>query len=196
MDNTVLDSLFEKSGGLMRTADVISAGVTKDEFYRYVKKEGLEKVAHGVYAHPDNWIDEMAALQAQYPKVIFSHETALYLHDLAEKEPVPISVTVPAKYNVRSLSEKGVRLYYIKQEWYLLGVCDVTTSSGQRVASYDMERTILDIIRKKKEMDVAVFNYALRTYVNLKDKDYNKLMGYAKELHMENRLRAVMGVLL
>ena len=97
---------------------------------------------------------------------------------------------------MRSLSEKGVRLYYVKQDWYLLGVCDVTTSSGQRVTSYDMERTILDIIRKRKEMDIAVFNYALRTYVNLKKKDYNKLMEYAKELHMENRLRAVMGVLL
>ena len=30
-------------------------------------------------------IDEMALLQAQYPKVIFSHETALYVHELTEK---------------------------------------------------------------------------------------------------------------
>ena len=43
--------------------------------------------------------DELYLLQARYPKVVFSHETALYLHDMAEREPVPIVLTVESGYH-------------------------------------------------------------------------------------------------
>ena len=81
------NDIIEKQG-VLKTSDVLAAGVTKDAFYRYIKERGLEKAAHGVYVSPDVFPDEMYLLQAQFPKAVFSHEAALYLHNLAEKEPL------------------------------------------------------------------------------------------------------------
>ena len=64
----------------------------------YIKKE--------YYLSPAAWADEMYLLQAQIPKAIYSHETALYLHDLAEMEPTPLTVTVSSQYNSPALAEK------------------------------------------------------------------------------------------
>ena len=50
-----------------------------------------------IYLSPTAWADEMYLLQAQIPKAVYSHETALYLHDLAEMEPNAIYGNSPRK---------------------------------------------------------------------------------------------------
>ena len=84
LKNDVIEKLSLENQGVLKTSDVLAAGVTKDAFYRYIKERGLEKAAHGVYVSPDVFPDEMYLLQAQFPKAIFSHEAALYLHNLAD----------------------------------------------------------------------------------------------------------------
>jgi predicted transcriptional regulator of viral defense system len=50
--------------------------------------------------------DEMFYLQVKYPQIIYSHETALYLHGLTDRAPFEYSTTVPSGYNVvKNLSE-------------------------------------------------------------------------------------------
>ena len=66
---------------------------------------------------------------------------------------------------------------------------------GYPVSVYDMERTVCDIIRKRSEMDVSAFNYALTEYVKRKEKNLNRLMEYAKAMRLEKKIRETMGVL-
>jgi len=197
MDEELIAHLLEKNGGVLRTADVIALGISKDRFYNYVKRQsGLEKAAHGIYLSANAWTDEFYLLQARFQKAVYSHETALYLHGLAEKEPLPLTVTVPARYNSSALMQAGVRIVYVKTEWHMVGVCKLPTPEGHTVNSYDMERTVCDIIRKRSEMDVAAFNYAVREYVKRKDKSLTRLAKYAEIMHMEEQVRRAMGVLL
>lgn len=188
--------LLDENGGVLRTADVVSAGIPKESFYRFAKEAGLEKVAHGIYSDPNRMIDVFYLTQMQFPMAIFSHETASYLHDLAEMEPMPLTVTVDRKYNSSALIKTGARICYVKREWYSLGASTVMSPSGFPITVYDMERTICDIIRKRRSMDVSTFNYALREYVKRKDRNLERLSDYAKELHMEKQFWVTMGVLL
>lgn len=195
LKNEIIEELMKEKNGIIKTAEVLAMGVTKDEFYRYVEAAGLEKAAHGIYTSPDMLQDEMFLLQAQYQKAIYSHEAALFLHDLAEKEPLPFTVTVQSGHNASALKKKGVKVYYVKKEWYELGIVEMPSLGGHMVKAYDMERTICDIIRKRSEMDIAVFNYALKEYVKRKDKDFAKLNRYAKAMRLEWKIDTVMGVL-
>lgn len=188
--------LLVSQGGILKTADVVAADISKETFYHYVKNEQLEKAAQGIYVSPDLLTDEMYLLQVQFPKAIYSHEAALYLHDLAEKEPLPLSVTVPAAYNSSSLRKKDVQIYYIKREWYVLGICEIITPGGHLVKVYNRERTLCDIIRKRASMDVAVFTYAVQQYAKQKKKDVPALMRYARIMHIERQTREIMEVLL
>lgn len=67
--------------------------------------------------------------------------------------------------------------------------------TGHLITVYDMERTICDIIRKRSDMDISTFNYALTTYMKHKEKSLDRLMKYAKMLRLEKKIRETMGVL-
>ena len=57
-----LDQLLETQDGMLRTAQVVSAGISKPVFYDYVHSRELERVAHGIYLSKD---DEVKAVRDQ-----------------------------------------------------------------------------------------------------------------------------------
>ena len=65
----------------------------------YVKERGLEQAAHGVYVSPDTWTDAMYILHLRCGQAVFSHETALFFHDLTDREPLKYTITVRTGYN-------------------------------------------------------------------------------------------------
>ena len=191
----ILEKLSEENNGVLRTAEATSAGISKDHFYKYMKQKGFEKYAHGIYVSPDTLTDEKYLIQVRFPKAVYSHDASLYLHDLAEYEPIPLKVTVPASYNSGGLVRKGIQVYYVRPEWYALGIMQMPSADGHMLKVYDLERTICDIVRRYESMDISVFNYAAREYMNRSDKNLVKLGQYASKMHMEKKLRDKMGVL-
>ena len=47
---------------------------------------------------------------------VFSHETALFFHDLTDREPLEYTVTVKTGYNPSKLKAEGVQVFTIKAE--------------------------------------------------------------------------------
>ena len=89
-----LDQLLETQDGMLRTAQVVSAGISKPVFYDYVHSRELERVAHGIYLSKDAWVDAMYLLHLRVEQAVFSHETALFFHDLTTAQ-TPFGHTVP-----------------------------------------------------------------------------------------------------
>ena len=191
-----LDRVLEDGEGVITASAAAKAKVPKDAFYRYVKGRGLEKHGRSLYLSKDAFPDEMALLQQRFPKAIFSHDTALFLHGMSEREPIPLSVSVTSGYNSAALKEQGVRIHYVKSEWHDMGATNVKTPDGNLVRAYDKERSICDMIRRRTSADVTEFNYALRSYASSKDKNLARLSEYARAMNMESRVWRAMGVLL
>lgn len=192
----VLDKLVEKSNGYLRTSQVLVSGVSKPTLAEFVKKRNMERVAQGVYLAQDAWRDELYLLTLSNSRIVFSHETALMLLGLTEREPVRVSVTVPAGYNASHLREKGVGVSQVKEEFYRLGIEEVQTSFGNSVRVYDPERTICDILRGKASIDPQVFQYAMKEYMAGSRKNLNRLMTYAKVFRLVIAVRTYTEVLL
>ena len=192
----LLDELVEKGNGYLQTSQVLENGISKPTLADYVNKRNMERVAQGVYLVEDAWKDELYILHLSNSRIIFSHETALFLHGLMEREPKDISVTVRAGYNASHLRKKGIRVYQVKPEIEELGVLDIHTNFDNTVRAYDMERTICDVIRYKEAMDVQVFQYAMKEYMGSTHKNLNHLMTYAKKLHIESAVRTYTEVML
>lgn len=100
---------------------------------------------------------------------------------------MPLTVTVAAKYHNPLLMARGVTIVYVKNEWYNMGISEAVTPGGHTVRVYDMERTICDIIRKRSEMDIAVFTYAVQQYARRKKKDIPTLMEYAGQCTLNGK---------
>ena len=192
----VLDDLVKAGNGYLCTAQVLENGVSKPTLAEYVKQRNMERVAQGVYLAEDAWPDELFLLSLSNSRIVFSHETALLLHALTEREPKYISLTVKAGYNATHLRKKGIRVYQVKPELAGLGLSSVRTSFGNTVRAYDRERTICDILRYKGTMDVQVFQYAMKEYMGSDQKNLNHLIAYAKAFRIESEVRTYTEVML
>ena len=192
----ILDKLVEEGNGYLCTSQVVGNGISKPTLADYVSKRGMERVAQGVYISEDTWPDELYILCLTNSRVVFSHETYLFLHGLMEREPKTISVTVKAGYNASHLRKKGVRVYQVRPDAAETGVVNVRTNFGNIVRTYDMERTICDILRYKDEVDVQVFQFAMKEYMGSKQKNLNHLMAYAKQFQIEPSVRVYTEVML
>jgi predicted transcriptional regulator of viral defense system len=191
-----LDRLLESQDGMLRTAQAITAGISKPTFYQFVRVRGLEQVAHGIYLSKNAWVDSMYLLHLRCPQAIFSHETALFVHDLSNREPLEYSITVKTGYNPTRLKDDGIKVFTIKTELHEVGLSIARTSFGHNVPVYDKERTICDVLRSRSQIEIQTFQDALKAYVRRKDKDLRTLMHYAKLFRVEKILRQYLGVLL
>lgn len=191
-----IEMLLEKQNGIIRTSQVINEGISKQIFYMYVNSRELQQVAHGIYVSKEAWVDAMYIIHLRCGQAVFSHDTALFFHDLTDREPMQYAVTVKTGYNPSKLKSEGIQVYSIKKELHELGLIKMKTSFGNEVYVYDMERTVCDIIRSRSTIELQVFQDALKQYARKKNKDLRLLMNYAKELHVENILRKYLEVLL
>lgn len=191
-----LDNMLYEKNGVLQTADVIEAGISKTYFMEYAKKMELERVAKGIYLSPDAWEDPFYLLQMRYPQIIFSHETSLYLLEMAEREPLQFTVTAKAGYHAKSMKEQKVKVYRVKKELLELGVVNLESPEGNLVKAYNAERTVCDLLRSRSNVEIQDLQTAIREYLRSKEKNLPQLMRYAKEFRVEKVLRPYLEVLL
>ena len=191
-----LQALLAQHGGVVITAHANEAGISNERLRMLVKAGILERVSFGVYVSPGELVDKMYTAQLRRPKIIYSHDTALYLHDLTDRDPIQYTVTVPTGYNATKLRDDSFTVFTIKRDLHEVGVKQVSTVFGNNVNAYDLERTICDCLRSKNQMDIAVVTDAIKRYAKRKDKNLNKLMRMGTMFQVEKPLRSYMEVLL
>lgn len=75
-------------------------------------------------------------------KIVFSHQTALYLHDLSDRTPRIFHIPVPQGYNASQIRKKDL---------HPVGLTNIETPLGNAEV-YDMERAIRDgILDREKD---------------------------------------------
>lgn len=191
-----IKKLIIDNNGMIRTSQVTEAGISKPVFYQYVRDNGLEQISHGVYATRDAWTDAMYLVHLRCEQAVFSHETALFLHDLTDREPMEYEITVKTGYNPSKLKSDGIKVYTVKKELHGEGIVMMQTAFGHSVPVYNMERTICDIIRNRNNTEIQTFQSALKQYTKRKDKNLRLLMQYATKFHVDKILRQYLEVLL
>ena len=191
-----LQSVLNQNGGIITTAQANEVGVSNERLRLLVHSGDLERVTTGIYVLPDEFTDKMFIVQLRRPKIIYSHETALFLHELTDRDPINYMVTVPTGYNPTRLREDGFTVFTIKRELHEIGVTKLTTMFGNSVTVYDLERTICDCLRSRNNLDIAVVTDAVKRYAKRKDKNLSKLMQMAETFKVTKLLRGYMEVLL
>ena len=192
----VLDRLVLEGHGYLQTSIVLENDVSKQTLAKYVKSRGLERAARGVYVTEDVWPDDYYLLFLRNGRIVFSFESALYLHGLMDREPSKTTVTVPEGYNASHIVTRGVRVIHAKKDWYEIGISVINTTFGNEVPVYDKERTICDIIRNKNQIEIQTFQTAMREYMGGKGKKLGNLISYARHLGIEDEVRTYTEVML
>ncbi|SDB26279.1 Transcriptional regulator, predicted component of viral defense system [Ruminococcaceae bacterium FB2012] len=193
---TELSAIAEVHGGIIETKTAIQHGISKAMLYKLCKEEKIHRIAQGQYILPDEIQDELLSISKRSEKIIFSHETALFLHGISDRTPFEHTVTAPSGCSPSASIKAECKIYYIKPELFDLGKTTLKTPSGNDVSAYDLERTVCDIIRSRSKVGTETFLAALKKYAASPKKDLNKLNLYAKQLRVANVMRKYLEVLL
>lgn len=191
-----LEKLFKSSSGILTTKNVEDSGIPRQYLWILKNENKIQMIARGIYISNEVFEDEMCLIQLRTNKAIFSHETALYIHNLTDRDPLFYTVTLPSGYNPSRLKNSNIEVHTVKKELFEIGKTTAKTIYGRNIMVYDKERTICDIIRNRKNMDKYILNDALKRYVNSKGKDIFKLTKFAKLFRIQKILDSYLEVLL
>lgn len=192
-----IEKLIQKYNGYLVTSLVCNEDISKTYVAKYVKEHGMEKVARGVYIVDDVWPDELYILQQRNGAVVYSGETALYLHGLTDREYSSICITVPQGYNAShiKMNDLDVSVRYAARSSYDIGVDEIQSNSGNFVKVYDKERCICDLIMNRHKYEIQIFQTAIKEYMSLKDKKLSRLLVYADKLGIRDEVMKYVEVL-
>ena len=185
-----------QKGHTVSVAQVLDLGLSRALLSFYVKQGLLVRVKQGVYMLPSAIEDDLYTLSLRSSKIIFSHETALFLNNLSERTPFKHSVTIPSNFRLSKKTLQQCNCYYIKPTLHKLGLIQRKTTFGHIVPCYNSERTICDLLRSQSRCDTETLLAALKNFASNPQKDINLLIQYAKKLHVFKQLTPYMEVLL
>ena len=196
MSKKKLEELIKKKNGYITTQDAIYEGIHREYLTMLVEEEKLIRISPGVYQSIDAWEDKLYAYQQKKKHMIYSHDTALYLHGLSDRDPIQYSVTLPTGYNTTQIKQINLMTYTIKPSLFELGKMTMKSPFGNEITVYDKERTICDIVRSRSRIDQQILKDGLKRYAKDKSKNLNNLLEYAKKMGIDNVLRNYMEILL
>ncbi len=191
-----LDVIAKEHGGIIETKIAAQHGISKAMLYKLCKEEKIYRIVKGQYIFPDDMQDELLSISKRSGNIIFSHETALYLHGISDRTPFEHTITAPSGCIPSAVIRAECKVYYIKPELFSLGKTMLKSPTGNEIPAYNLERTVCDIIRSRNKIGTETFLAALKLYAASPKKDLNKLNLYAKKLRVFNVLSRYLEVLL
>ena len=173
-------------------------GYTRRNLSELTKRGQIERLRPGLYQLKGKVIDDFVLISSNSNRIIFSHQTALYLHDLSDRTPNVFHISVPQGYNASHIKNryKDLQVHYVKKDLYELGKTEIKSPQGNLIPVYDIDRTICDIIIDREKIDKQIFTEAIKRYFKSPNKNLRRLIKYSRLFNIEDEIRKYMEVLL
>ena len=194
----IAKNIIEKSNGIAKTAELISAGLSKADISQLYNDGYIKRVRHGYYSLAGtNDIQEEQLIQTLLPEAIVCVESALFHYGYSDFAPRVWTLAVPRTMTKTKINMDAVlyKPYYIQNELHGLGKT-YDKFNGVELPVYDRERTICDCFKYRTKLDNEIFNKAVNAYVADDNKNLSNLSKYAKELKVYKKVMDLMEVLL
>lgn len=194
--NSIILDAIKKNNNIITTEQVVKLGFSRYLLSKYEKEGLLDRERQGVYILPDAVHDDMYTLMLRSNKIVFSHDSALFLNGLSDRTPFVHSVTISNNTRVSKVVREECVCYYVKPELYELGMTVRKTTFGNEVRCYDAERTICDLLRSRNRIDEEMVISAVKNYAASSTKNLNVLGEYASKFGVDKTLKRYLEVLL
>lgn len=172
-------------------------GYSRHNLSELTKNGQIERLRPGLYQLKGKVTDDFVLISSNSNRIIFSHQTALYLHDLSDRTPNVFHISVPQGYNASHIKKRyeDLQVHYVKKDLYELGKTAIKSPQGNLVPVYDVERTICDIIIDRETIDKQIFTEAIKRYFKSKNKNLRRLITYSRQFKIEDEIRKYLEVL-
>ena len=168
-------------------AELNSLGYSSNTLTNLTRMNKLTRIQRGFYALKNE--DILYSTIQLFPEGIICLESALYYYGYIKNKPEILTIAVDKSHNRNKYKHHGLAIKaYFRDDKYIKLGCISLNYLGLNFFIYDKERTICDCIRRKELISERSYKTAIKSYINDKDKDLNRLRKYAKELRIEKKV--------
>ena len=120
-----------------------------------ISNKEIYKVARGIYSDKLN-IDPILIYSKKYPSAIVTMDSAFYYYKLTDYIPEKVYLSIAR--HARPIKDENVVISYIDDEVIDYGKIAVQIE-GEEVQIYNKERLLVELIRKKNQVQEIINNY-------------------------------------
>lgn len=180
------------------TMELKEQGLSYYQINKLVSKGILYKLNKSFYENLQFTGEESDLIYAYAyaPDGVICMMSAAKYYNLTSYRPECVDVAIHNKKKVVTLPTwPQFKIWYFNTKRLETGITKIVVCN-QEVNIYDMEKTVIDIIRYRNKIGVEETKEILVNYLNRSERNINKLYRYAKILRCENILNTYLEVLL
>lgn len=183
--------IINANGGIITSKDANKNGISRTILSKMVKNKSIERINYGIYITDQFIYDELFIFQMKHPNTVFSFNTALYLLNKTERTPEKFDITT-TRNNSLGYCKDIANIHRVNNQMIELGKIKVSTNTGKEVFSYNIERTVVDIILNRNTIEIELANKVIRKCIKEKDFNVNLMFEYAKKLKAYDKVKSYM----
>jgi len=193
---TEIKQIFNKHSGLLKTNELYAERIFYKDIQKLIQDGIIEKIRYGYYqwSNEDSY-SEVIIIKRLFPDGILCMDTALYYYGYSDRIPQSWHIAISKDSNKSrfKIDYPFIKPYYVEPSLLEIGLT-ITDIDGYQISIYDKERTICDCLRYSKKMDREIFNNAIQSYIYDRSKNIPRLMKYAQNLRVSEKIKNIIGV--
>jgi len=172
-------NIFFKHGPILKTVQLKNQKFHSREIAELSEKGYINKLKTGYYIWADTEKDlsDHALACGLIPNGVIYLNSAAAFYDLATVNPASITMAIPPRnINIKKPDYPPIELYPIYRN-FALGIKEINDNGIMRI--YNKERTVCDFFKNKNKVGNDIALEVIKSYMNQKSKNIQKLMEYA-----------------
>ena len=176
--------MFQANSGFLKSKD-ITCRTQWRTLNKMLNNNLISKVKRGLY-RLNNFEQDTSFIEVSniVPDGILCMFSAWFYYNLTTTIPYENHIAVTQNKKIRLQDYPPIKLYYLSNKYYELGITQINVDN-QLIKIYDLEKSVCDAIRFRNRIGFDITIEIVKNYVNRKDRDFNKIINYARLLRIE-----------
>ena len=179
---------FHEHTGLLRTKEILSAGIGPKTLYKLRDEGIIEQVSYGLYRSCESPISEYSSyleLTRRIPNAVFCLISALDFLSIGTQLPYEHWITLPTGTKEPRINEYSLQFIHATDKLYQLGI-EEHVIDQVTLRFYSPAKTVVDCFKHRSKVGLEVAIEALKESIKLKKATRKKILEYATQCRMKN----------
>lgn len=178
---------FKNNYGILKTSEILSAGIYNRTLYKLRDEGIIEQVAYGRYKLASSEVAEnisYAEIGSQ-TKGVFCLTSALSFHKIGTEFPIKHYIALAQNSYKPKIKEYSIEYVYVKNKFLNLGI-EEHIISGINIKVYSASRTVVDCFKNRNKIGIDIAIEALQESLNENKASIKEIFEIAIKLRMKN----------
>ena len=176
-----VQEIFNRNDGFLKAKDMVLRNQW-NQLNRLIDDGMVVKLKRGLYCLQQSGVIEQNREVAQIvPTGVFCLFSAWQHFQLTTNNPFEYHIAINRKDRIVLPQYPPIKIYRWSEKFYNLGIFEI-----EQIKIYDLEKSVCDAIRFRNKIGLDTAFEVIKNYVGRKDRNFDRLTKYARQMRIEN----------